>query len=595
MPNPQHDDRSSRTEVGAITSLFVITLIVFWLSPVTQVSDSHYSLLLSDSLLRHRSFRLDHYALPRYEPQAGVRDDYVANGPIWQLEIAKNNHLYYYFPPGSSVLSVPFIAVGRVFGISVMKPDGTYNEQAEIKLQKALAALLMALCVCVIFITARYVLPVGWSFIIALSAAFGTQIWSTTSRALWSHTWETLLVSVAVLLLVRNEVRVKPLPPVLLGSIAAWLYFIRPSASLVVVAIAIYLFLRRRRQLVPYLLTGLVWLALFVLYSWREFGTVLPSYYKPTRLRLDVFTIAFAGNLISPSRGLLVYVPILLFVLVLLLRFWSELKMNALVWLAIFVVSAHLLLVASFANRWGDWWGGASFGPRYLAELVPWFTLLAMFGIAAMLRRDSPRRSAIGSGATLLAISIFINARGALSESTWKWTQPSTDEQMRAQLWDWWHPQFLAGMQRPALPASVPVIEPPVRIDFANAAVEKFLWYGWSVAEPGFRWTDGREAGIVFRLNAVRDTNMRMRVAAFTVDGKLDQQQVIVTLNGQTVQRTQLNAGPARELEFRLPTASLKQNNVLTFQFPNAASPQSLGLSEDKRLLGVRVEWLEFQ
>jgi hypothetical protein len=428
-----------------------------------------------------------------------------------------------------------------------------------------------------------------------LSAAFGTQIWSTASRGLWSHTWETLLVSVAIFLLVRNEVGIKPLRPVLLGSIAAWLYFIRPSASLVVVAIAIYLFLRQRRQLVPYLLTGMVWLALFVLYSWREFGTVLPSYYKPTRLRLDLFAIAFAGNLISPSRGLLVYVPILLFVLVLLLRFWSELKRNALVWLAIFVVSAHLLLVASFANRWGDWWGGASFGPRYLAELVPWFSLLAMFGIAAMLRRDSARRLAIGLGATLLAISIFINARGALSESTWKWTQPSTDEQMRAQLWDWRHPQFLAGMQRPALPVSIPVIEPPVRVDFASADVEKFLWYGWSVQEPGFRWTDGREAGIVFRLNGVRDINVRMRVAVFTVDGKLNQQQVIVTLNGQTVQTTQLTAGPARELEFRLPNASLKQNNVLTFRFPNAESPQSLGLSEDKRLLGLRVEWLEFQ
>lgn len=594
MSLPQHDGRLSQPDYLASILLFLVSLLIFWFSPVTQVSDSRYSLLLSDSLIRHRTFTLDHYALQRHAPQSGIRDDYVANGPIWQIEVV-NNHLYYYFPPGSSILSIPFVAGARLLGFSVVKFDGTYNEQTEIKLQKALSAFLMALCVCVIFLTARYLLPLSWSFAIALAAAFGTQLWSTTSRALWSHTWETLLISVAIWLLVRNEFGGKPLRPVLLGTVTAWLYFVRPNASLIIAAIAIYLFVRKRHQFVLYLITAFAWIALFVFYSWRSFGTVLPSYYKPTRLRLDLFPIAFAGNLISPSRGLFIYVPLVLFVAFLVVKFWRPIQSKALATLAICVVVAHVLLVSSFANRWGDWWGGASYGPRYLSELVPFFALLAALSIAAM--RKASQKSGLltaTAGVCFMALSVFINARGALSPATWKWTQPNSDEQMRALLWDWRHPQFLAGLQTPAPPIQIPLIKPGLRLELGSSDVEKYLWYGWSTPEAGFRWTDGPAATIVFRVDSITGLKLRMKVAPYTVDGQLKKQQFTVFLNDEPLETVELTAGPTREIDIRLPAAKIKSSNVLTFQFPNAASPKELGEANDNRLLALRVEWLEF-
>jgi len=49
-------------------AILAVMFLVFWLSPVRQVTDSSYSMLLSQSLLEHGTFALDQYALPRLEP-----------------------------------------------------------------------------------------------------------------------------------------------------------------------------------------------------------------------------------------------------------------------------------------------------------------------------------------------------------------------------------------------------------------------------------------------------------------------------------------------------------------------------------------------
>jgi hypothetical protein len=51
---------------------------------------------------------------------------------------------------------------------------------------------------------------------------------------------------------------------------------------------------------------------------------------------------------------------------------------------------------------------------------------------------------------------------------------------------------------------------------------------------------------------------------------------------------------PAREYTIELPANILRGQNVLTFTLPDAASPQSLGLSKDFRKLGLALYWLKF-
>ncbi|HZE68542.1 MAG TPA: hypothetical protein VE135_03325 [Pyrinomonadaceae bacterium] len=576
-------------------AIFVCTLLIFWFSPVHQVTDSKYSMLLSEGLIRHHSFALDHFQLPRLEPVQ--RSDYVMNGGIYQLEIV-GNRIYYFFPPGSSVLSIPYVAAANAFGVSAANSDGTFNLRGEQTIEIGLAALLMAILAALFYFTARLLLPAGWSVIVALSASFGTQIWSTASRGLWSHTWSVLLTGLAVYWLSRADIAKQPLRPIFLATLMSWMYFVRPGNSIQVVCITIFFALYYRRALLPFLLTGAGWLLAFISYSRYNFGFTLPNYYRASRLDLGIFPVALPGNLISPSRGLLIYVPLLLFVVFLLVRYWRHRPAHRLTWLAMTVSIANLLMVSCFAH----WWGGASFGPRFTTDTVPWFVLLSIIGIKAMLNWHEQHQSAnlawagqLTVGSVLLAASIFINGRGALALETWRWN-PGDVTQLGNKLWDWRQPQFLAGLVKPPLEHGYEDLAVGTRVDFTQPdAANKYLWYGWSGDEPGFRWTEGKEAALVFAIAEKSDLILKMRLLPFIREGTWPRQRILAELNGQLIDSQVLTRNQDAELSLRLPGYLLQGRNVMKFKLPDAASPELLNISMDQRQLGFAVYWIELQ
>lgn len=355
--------------------LFVIVFSVYFYSPVYQVTDSNYSALVSLSLLEYGSFKLDRYSLQPNDRSANAERG--SSDKAYQLE-SVGGHLYYYFPPGSSFLSVPYVAIAKTFGISAANPDGTYNQKGEILIEKSLAAILMAALTVVFFLTARLSLSLCWSVFVALSVALGTQLWSTASRGLWSHTWAILLVGLGLWMLVALEFG-KQVSPSILASLLAWGYFTRPTIASQIICISIYLLIFWRRLAAPYFITLGIWLMTFVVFSFYHFGQPLPNYYLASRLNFTNFKTALWGNLISPSRGLLVYVPVTIFVFYLTLVFWRFLFPQRLACLAIIIILTHLVIISSFPH----WWGGYGYGARFMTDVVPWFTLLAVLGLKA--------------------------------------------------------------------------------------------------------------------------------------------------------------------------------------------------------------------
>jgi hypothetical protein len=588
-------------------SIFVVALLVFWFSPVHQLTDSNYSILLSESLLKHRSFTLDSYNIPRQQPR--YHDNTFKNGEMYQLETV-GPHLYYYMPTGSSVLSLPYVAVMNALGVSAANADGTYNPEGEETIETGLAAILMAALAAIFFFTARLLLPLRWSVVIALAGAFATQLWSTASRALWSDTWGVFLLGIVVWMLLAHEsgTGVPPvnhtqdaratskLNPIALASLLAWSYFVRPTNVISILAITVYLFVRYRRLFVAYAITGAVWLSLFVTYSWYHFHQLLPNYFLLNRLSFSAFWTAFAGNLVSPSRGLFVFVPVLLFVAYLLIEYRRHLSSRPLILLALTIIAVHLVIVAGFT----PWNGGFCYGPRYTTSIVPWFVLLSILGIRAMLtwRDSSPTKRApvgqLSAGALLLLVSLILNARGATSQETWAWNNwPTSVDKVPGKIWDWRQPQFLAGLIHPPLPQEFPLLKD--RIDFAAPESDKYLWYGWSWNEPEIRWSDGREAAIIFALNEASNSVLQIRIGPFVFPGKVDEQRVDIAINGQPIEHLVLKDGEIRTYSLTVSKDILKNKNILTFNLPDAASPKSLKVGGDLRKLGVKVEWMQLQ
>ncbi len=418
-------------------ALFVLVFAAFYWSPVQQILDSKYTMLLSESILRRHSFDLK-YALP------DVHSNDAAGGPYQTALI--NGRLLYDFPCGGSVLALPAVAILNAAGISTLGPDGLYNLDGEALIQRILAPLLMAAAVWLIFRTALLVgLPVSWALVIALGTAFGTQLWSTTSRALWSLTWLVVLLTAVIWILMRCEAGKGRFRPILTATLLSWMYFVRPTASTAIIAISVYVLVTYPKALPAYVITGLAWLAAFVAYSFYLFGTALPSSYRMTWwFSLSQARHRMLGLLLSPSRGLFIFVPVVMFVLYLVVRYWKDLKHKRLAIVALAVIGANLTVVSMLML----WWGGWSYGPRELTDTIPFYALLAMLGCRAFLDDTSislQRAAAtIAAGLVLLMLSVVMNAPGALSGAANAWNAWAHLEEHPDRLWDWSHAQFLA-------------------------------------------------------------------------------------------------------------------------------------------------------
>ena len=98
--------------------------------------------------------------------------------------------------------------------------------------------------------------------------------------------------------------------------------------------------------------------------------------------------------------------------------------------------------------------GGEAVLRRALHDGLLPFLLLGILGAKTMLDwRAEHKTSRLGwittlaAGSLILVLSIFINARGALSWATIKWYRLPVDiEKAPSRLWDWRQPQFLAGL-----------------------------------------------------------------------------------------------------------------------------------------------------
>jgi hypothetical protein len=409
-----------------------------------EAKDSRYALVLSQALLHQHTFELDRAFVP--PPSDGAM----------RLE-SVDGHLFLYHPPGSSLLSLPFVAALNVFGLSAVTEDGHYDQRGEERMQALLASALMVALVVMVLTVAWPLLGPGWSLAVAAGVGLGSPIWSTAALTLWSDTWGDMLVTFVILLLVRldgEESKDREASAVVLATLLCWAYFTRPTQSLAIFAAGLYLLLWRRRLLPAFAVTTAFWLALFVAYSRHNFGTWVPSYFRADRLTFGSFRIALVANLVSPSRGLLVFVPTLFFVGWLLLRYRRTLPHRRLAGLALAVVALHVIVVSGY---W-QWWAGHSYGPRFCLAIVPWFALLAILGVRAMLeeaRRDPADRLERGwrwTAAALLAASILVNAPGALCPAAEDWNRFPVDiDHAPERAFDWRHPQFLAPLDQGSL------------------------------------------------------------------------------------------------------------------------------------------------
>ena len=234
------------------------------------------------------------------------------------------------------------------------------------------ASLILAATTVVIYFIARRFLPVNRAVLLALLYGLASPAYFVGGRGLWQHTPSMLLLAIVIYMLLRAEER--PVLAAWAGLPVALSYTCRPTDALFVIVFTAYVAVRHRRYLIWYLLAAAPVAAAFVAYNLSVYHYIFSPYYRSS---LDGFSprywpklaVGLAGNLVSPSRGLFVYVPVFLF------SVWSMIRQKWSTplspWLAA-IVPIHWICVSAYI--W-NWWAGMSYGPRFFTDLTPIFVL----------------------------------------------------------------------------------------------------------------------------------------------------------------------------------------------------------------------------
>jgi len=269
---------------------------------------------------------------------------------------------------------------------------------------------------------------------------------------MWMQTWALLLLAAAVYLLARSERGQGKPRLILLATLLSWGFFVRPIAALFIPPIALLVLLSDRRRFWIFASTGLTWLLLFLIYSEWLFGTLIPDYFtRGEDMDLRHWGNGLAAGLISPSRGLLVFVPWVVMIGYGLIVYWRQLKQKRLASVMLLALVTHVVVQSSYRG----WHAGHCYGARFSTDIVPLIVVLGILALEAALdwRADSTttrgmRRSLEATVlALLVTIGVLFNGAGAISSAGWRWnSEPTPIGNSRERVFDWKRPQWAVAL-----------------------------------------------------------------------------------------------------------------------------------------------------
>lgn len=280
-----------------------------------------------------------------------------------------------------------------------------------------------------------------WNILLVIGFAFGTNTWMISSQALWQHGTGELLIALALLLVV---IPASPGRIVVLGATCVLMVANRPPDALVAGAFILYTIWSNKRNIVWLLVGAVMPMAALLYYNLVFIGHIAGGYalVNYTENSFRVGWTGVAGLLVSPTRGLLIFSPFLIFVPVgLSQRLRSPDTQKLAVMLSVAVIAQTL------GYSQGDWRAGVSWGARWLTDLLP--ILIWMLAPAPLVLGPFTRGLLI----LTVALSVCIQTIGAF------WYTKISDERIfssdRSSMQGAWDPKntpFLIELQHPPAP-----------------------------------------------------------------------------------------------------------------------------------------------
>jgi len=395
--------------------LFAGVLVVYnaSLRPL-GTGDTFAAPYVSLSLVREGDFDLNEFGW--------ARGDFKSIDPAGNGAVRAGARLVSKYPPMSSLLATPLFAT-FLFVPRLGFPD---NEFLLSQIGKMAATVFAALSVVSVYLAVRWTRR-RWAVFVAGIYAFCTCTWFV-SQALWQHPACEMALAFALCCLVRAEQDRRFLAP--LGFALALALAARHASVGIVGVLGAYA-VWRHREAWPRLVIGALPVSVVQLaYNCYCFGSPLATGYQAEAWRAWQTPLAagLVGHLIGPSRGLLVFSPFLVFVVVGLRCAWQGRRDSTtarLVTVSGLAAGAHLLLL----SKWSPWHGGMSYGYRMIVEICPLLVFVLAFGLDRIWRSKAWRTTFV----VLVLVSAGIQTIGILAfDGRWEMSVGGTPEQHRS-------------------------------------------------------------------------------------------------------------------------------------------------------------------
>jgi len=370
------------------------------------------------SLLRQATFRLDAFTA-LYDESA--RSMPLIEGIPYYLR-QRDGHYLSAYSPGAALLALPIYALPVLLGAP---PDAAWGA----RLEKLSAAAITALSALFVFLALRRTASGRWALGITVVYALGTSSLSVSSQGLWQHGPSQLAIALLAWLATGELHRNRTLA--LAGFAMAGAVALRATNLLLVLPLALWILWRWPRRAQWLALGAIVPAGAIAVYNLHYFATLTGGGGPTTSplwafFALTPFVEGLAGLLVSPSRGLFVYSPVLLF----------SVAGAALVGRegppALRALAAGAALVFVLTSKWIMWWGGHTWGPRLLADTLPILCIL-LGPVTRWLERS---RALTAAFVLLGAVSVSTHALGAFYYDG-RWDVSGRPGSQASALWSW--------------------------------------------------------------------------------------------------------------------------------------------------------------
>lgn len=362
-------------------------------------------------------------------------DEFQEAIPVcWKYaEIQVGSHWYLNFPIGEPILITPIVFIFRFFlGLDLLR--------LEVFSAFFIYSLLSFLFFILVFIlTSR----LSFSYLLSFIFACCTTNATTISTGLWTHGGLELMLIVALLLILIGEKRNISYFLVVSSIPLALAYIVRPTASIFIIFLSLYVFMQHRNIFIPFSLLMISIFACFILISIINYNSLLPPYYLASRLSLKKFWEALIGQSFSPNRGFFIWQPVFLFSVYGLIYYFKNGPM--LIKFLNSSVCCFFIILATFPH----WWGGCCYGPRLFTDITPIMVILLIPCLKKFLNFKDTLKGKIFIVLFLLSLllSALVQFRGLTNWNVHLWNAtPISVDKAPQRIWNWHDIQFLRGL-----------------------------------------------------------------------------------------------------------------------------------------------------